>query len=69
MKRSQKLIVTYVLAVVAFIVGYGGGLLVITWLFHPKNGEVRGIVAAAIGGALVGGTLVMGRRWAGSSAT
>jgi hypothetical protein len=64
-KRSQKLIITYALAIVAFALGYVGGLLVITWLFHLHDNDVRGIVSSAIGGALVGGTLVVGRRWAG----
>lgn len=66
MKRSKKMVIVYALGVVAFVVGYGGASLLITRLFHPANADVRGVVAAAIAGGLVGAVLVAGRRWAGS---
>jgi hypothetical protein len=65
-KRSRKMVIVYVLAIVAFLVGYGGASWLITRLFHPSNADVRGVIASAIAGALVGSVLVVGRRWAGS---
>jgi hypothetical protein len=64
MTRATKMVIVYGLAVVAFLAGYEGGSLVLSRLFHLRNTDVRGIVAAAIAGALVGGVLVVGQRWA-----
>jgi hypothetical protein len=60
------MVIVYGLAVVAFLAGYGGGSLVLSRLVHLQNSDVRGVVAAAVAGALVGAVLVAGRRWARS---
>ena len=64
MPRVSKMVIVYGLAVVAFLAGYGAGSLILSQVFHLRNSDVRGIVAAAVAGALVGGVLVAGRRWA-----
>ena len=66
MTRTSKMVIVYGLAVVAFLAGYTGGSLILSQLFHLRNSDVRGVVAAAVAGALVGGVLVAGRRWARS---
>ena len=69
MPRASKMVIVYALAVVAFLAGYEGGSLVLSHVFHLQNSDIRGVVAAAFAGALVGGVLVAGRRWARSGGT
>jgi drug/metabolite transporter (DMT)-like permease len=69
MTRISRMVIVYAVAVVAFLAGYGGGSLVLSRLFHLRNSDVRGVIAAAVAGALVGGVLVVGRRWARSDPT